>query len=674
MPKNQLDQETSPYLLQHADNPVHWHAWGSEALSEAKATGKPILLSVGYAACHWCHVMAHESFEDPETARWMNDLFVNIKVDREERPDIDQLYMAALHQLGEQGGWPLTMFLTPAGEPFWGGTYFPPTARYGRPGFVDVLKEVSRLFHEEPDKIEQNREALTQRLSHAAASAGQLSPDIVPAIAGKLVEMFDPVNGGLKGPPKFPQGPILDLIWRTGLATGETRYFDTVEHTLSRIARGGIYDHLGGGFARYSVDERWLVPHFEKMLYDNAQLIDLIATAWLRSGNPLFRTRIEETVAWLEREMIAKGGAFATSLDADSEGEEGRFYVWDKADIDTLLREDAAFFCAAYDVTLGGNFEGRTNLNRLNDPFPLNEEDETRLAKARTVLFEARAPRIRPDRDDKILADWNGMMIAALARTAVTFDHPDWLNRAVNAYRFVSDSMSRAGRLGHAYRDGKMTWPGFATDYAAMATAALALSDATGQRQYLDDAITFADLLETWHLSDDGTYRLAASDAEDVIIRMRSGVDETTPNPNGTAANLLIRLYHRTGETRFIERADRLLSAFASDAAQNPVGHASLLSALSLRTQGTQIVIIGDPDDSGTKALISAANCVPDPNRTLVVLSPEAELPEHHPATGKIKIDGRATAYVCRGETCSLPITDPAHVQKYVLSPQQQSA
>jgi uncharacterized protein len=668
MPQNQLYQETSPYLLQHADNPVHWRAWGSEALSEAKATGKPILLSVGYAACHWCHVMAHESFEDPETARWMNDLFVNIKVDREERPDIDQLYMAALHQLGEQGGWPLTMFLTPAGDPFWGGTYFPKTARYGRPGFTDVLREVSRLFHEEPDKIEQNREALTQRLSHAAASAGQLSPDIVPAIAGKLVEMFDPVNGGLKGAPKFPQGPILDLIWRTGLSTGDTRYFDTVEHTLSQIARGGIYDHLGGGFARYSVDERWLVPHFEKMLYDNAQLVDLMATAWLRSGNPLFRIRIEETIAWLEREMIAEGGAFAASLDADSEGEEGRFYVWYKADIDTLLGEDATFFCTAYDVTPVGNFEGRTNLNRLSDPFPLSEADEARLAEARTLLFEARAPRIRPGRDGKILADWNAMMIAVLARTAVIFEHPDWLKRAETAYRFVSDSMTRDGRLGHAYRDGKLTWPGFATDYATMAVAALALSDATSQSRYIDDAATFADQLETWHLGKDGTYRLAASDAKDVVIRMRSGVDEATPNPNGTAASALVRLYHLTGETRFIERADRLLSAFASDAAQNPVGHASLLSALSLRTHGTQIVVIGDVEDPQTQALVSAANRVPDPNRSLIRLAPGDILPDGHPAAGKSQVDGRATAYICRGETCSLPVTGPTEIAARIES------
>ncbi|WP_436643726.1 thioredoxin domain-containing protein [Microbaculum sp. FT89] len=658
MTENRLSQETSPYLLQHADNPVHWRPWGTDALAEARASGKPILLSIGYAACHWCHVMAHESFEDPETARWMNDLFVNIKVDREERPDIDQLYMAALHQLGEHGGWPLTMFLTPDGDPFWGGTYFPKTARYGRPGFVDVLKHIAGIFRDDPGKIEQNRAAITARLAPAATDPGQLSPNIVPAIAGRLLEIFDPVNGGLNGAPKFPQAPIHDLVWRAGLMTGETRFFESVEHTLSRIARGGIYDHLGGGFARYAVDERWLVPHFEKMLYDNAQLIDLLTTAWIRTGNPLFRSRIEETVDWLTREMIAEGTAFAASLDADSEGEEGRFYVWDKAEIDGLLGDNGALFAKAYDVTEAGNFEGRNILNRLDDPFPLSETDESRLAEARAILFHARDPRVHPGRDDKVLADWNGMMIAALAYAGRTFGRPAWIALAETAYRFVTDSMIRDGRIAHAYRAGKMTWPGFSTDYAAMTSAALALADATGNRPYLDDAISLADLLETWHVGEDGSYRLAASDANDVTIRMRSGVDEATANPNGVAATVLARLYHLTGEDRFLARADRLLAAFASDAAQNPVGHASLLSALAVRTTGLQVVLIGKPDDD-LKGFLSIVNRVPDPNRSLIVLRPGEELPSCHPAHGKVQVDGHVTAYVCRGDTCSLPVTDP---------------
>src|SRR6185312_9777091 len=322
---NRLGEATSPYLLQHKHNPVDWWTWGPEALAEAKASNRPILLSVGYAACHWCHVMAHESFEDEATARVMNELFVNIKVDREERPDIDQIYMNALHLLGEQGGWPLTMFLTPAGEPVWGGTYFPKESRFGRPAFTDVLREVSRLFREEPEKIEKNRSALLARLADRARPANKIVIGLkeLDAAAGQFGNMFDGINGGLRGAPKFPQPAILELLWRAGLRTGDARFFGAVEFSLERMCEGGIYDHLGGGFSRYSVDERWLVPHFEKMLYDNAQLLELLALAYARSGKKLFKQRAEETVGWLKREMTTKEGAFAASLDADSEGEEG---------------------------------------------------------------------------------------------------------------------------------------------------------------------------------------------------------------------------------------------------------------------------------------------------------------------------------------------------------------
>ena len=357
--QNRLAQETSPYLLQHQHNPVAWWAWGPEALAEAKRTGRPILLSVGYAACHWCHVMAHESFEDATTAAVMNELFVNIKVDREERPDIDQIYMAALHHLGEHGGWPLTMFLTPAGEPVWGGTYFPKTARYGRPGFVDVLNEVARLFRDEPARIEHNRAALMTALGRKAKRGARtdIGPRELDLAATALARAFDPVNGGLGRAPKFPQCSMLEFIWRAGLRSGDARLFELVELTLEHMCEGGIYDHLGGGFSRYAVDEKWLVPHFEKMLYDNAQLLELLALAYAHTGKNLFRERAEETVGWLAREMTTPGGAFCASLDADSEGEEGKFYVWSRAEVEAILgTADADFFGQTYDVTVQGNF------------------------------------------------------------------------------------------------------------------------------------------------------------------------------------------------------------------------------------------------------------------------------------------------------------------------------
>ena len=426
---NRLARETSPYLLQHQTNPVDWWAWGPEALAEAKRSDRPILLSVGYAACHWCHVMAHESFEDDATARVMNELFVNIKVDREERPDIDQIYMAALHHLGEQGGWPLTMFLTPDGEPIWGGTYFPNSSRYGKPAFVDVLREIARLFREEPQKIEDNRAALMERLAGAARKPGTVTLGVAELdnAARQLGGIIDPVNGGTRGAPKFPQAALFELLWRAGLRTGEPRYFAAVEITLDHICEGGIYDHLGGGFSRYSVDERWLVPHFEKMLYDNAQLLELLAIAHLRSGKPLYRQRAQETVAWLAREMTTGEGAFSASLDADSEGEEGKFYVWS---YDEVLRElgteDGEFFARHYDVTPAGNFEGHNILNRLK-PLPRTADDEARLAVLRAKLLAVRESRVRPGLDDKVLADWNGLMIAALANASLMLAEPSWL-------------------------------------------------------------------------------------------------------------------------------------------------------------------------------------------------------------------------------------------------------
>ena len=436
--ENRLAQATSPYLLQHKHNPVDWWTWGPDALAEAKRTKKPILLSVGYAACHWCHVMAHESFEDEATAQVMNELFVNIKVDREERPDIDQIYMNALHILGEQGGWPLTMFLTPQAEPVWGGTYFPKESRFGRPAFVDVLREVARLFREEPGQIEQNRAALLSRLAEKARPAGKVTIGLkeLDAAAMQIGNMFDPINGGLRGAPKFPQPAILEMLWRAGLRTNDARFFETVEHSLERMCEGGIYDHLGGGFSRYSVDERWLVPHFEKMLYDNAQLLELLALAYQRSGNALFATRARETVEWLKREMTTKEGAFSASLDADSEGEEGKFYVWSKNEIIELIGPEAGeFFARHYDVTDEGNFEGHNILNRLKN-VPRSEADEARLASLRAILLEARAGRVRPGLDDKVLADWNGLMIAALVNAGIILEEPSWLEMARARLRF----------------------------------------------------------------------------------------------------------------------------------------------------------------------------------------------------------------------------------------------
>jgi len=652
---NRLASATSPYLLQHQHNPVDWWQWGADALAEAKRSNRPIMLSVGYAACHWCHVMAHESFEDEATAKVMNELFVNIKVDREERPDIDQIYMNALHLLGEQGGWPLTMFLTPDAEPVWGGTYFPNQSKYGRPAFTDILREVSRMFREEPGKIEQNRAALLARLADKARPAGKVTIGLkeLDAAAKQVGNMFDPVHGGLRGAPKFPQPAILEMLWRTGLRTRDVKFFETVEHSLERMSEGGIYDHLGGGFSRYSVDERWLCPHFEKMLYDNAQLLELLALGYQRSGTPLFKARAHETVAWLAREMTTKEGAFAASLDADSEGEEGKFYVWSKNEIIELLGPEAGeFFARHYDVTDDGNFEGHNILNRLAS-ITRSEADEARLSQLRAILLDARAGRIRPGLDDKVLTDWNGLMIAALVNAGIVFDEPSWISMARRAFDFIAKTMTRDDRLGHSYRAGKVLFPGLASDFAAMTRAALALHEATGDMALLEQALTSQRALDAHYADPEtGGYYWSADDATDLLLRPHSTSDDATPNANAVAAQNLVRLAVLSGDDKWRDKADRLIEGILSSVEKNLFGHVALLNALELRLRGAEIVVTGRDAD----ALFAAALKIPFVSRVVLRAPTANALPVTHPARDKIAAAGSA-AFVCVGERCSLPVT-----------------
>jgi uncharacterized protein len=661
--ENRLAREASPYLLQHKANPVDWWPWGPAALAEAKRTGKPILLSIGYAACHWCHVMAHESFEDAGVAAVMNELFVNIKVDREERPDIDQIYMSALQHIGGQGGWPLTMFLDSDGGPVWGGTYFPKEARYGRPAFADVLREVARLFREEPGRIEANRRSLVERLSEAARPEGRVTIGLAELddVARRLGGVIDPVHGGMRGAPKFPQAALFELLWRAGLRTNDARSFALVELTLDRICEGGIYDHLGGGFSRYSVDERWLVPHFEKMLYDNAQLLALLALAWARSKKPLYRQRARETVRWLNREMTRPEGGFSASLDADSEGEEGKFYVWSHAEIEAVLgREDAAFFAAHYDATAEGNFEGHNILNRLHDlpGTARSQADEARLAALREKLFSAREARVRPGLDDKVLADWNGLMIAALADAGGVFGEPEWIAAAARAFAFVAAAMTRGDRLGHSWRDGKLIFPGLASDFAAMIKAAIALHEQTGEAHYLDKALAWQRALDAHYTNPQtGGYFLTADDAEGLVVRPGATYDDATPNPNAVAGGNLVKLAALTGDETLRARADRLFDGLLAIAAQNVVGHAALLNALDTRLRLAEIVVTGT--GASADALVAAARKLPFLTRTMLRAPSADALPATHPAREKVAAAPDGAAFVCVGETCSLPIAEP---------------
>ena len=657
---NRLADETSPYLLQHKDNPVDWRPWGPEALETARQKQKPILLSVGYAACHWCHVMAHESFENPDIAAVMNRLFVNIKVDREERPDIDAIYMNALHALGEQGGWPLTMFLTPDGEPFWGGTYFPPEPRYGRPGFPQVLEEIARLYTQEPEKIHANRSALKQHLSRRDPTAGDPPLDLGLKVADQLLTVMDMAKGGLKGAPKFPQTGLLDVLWRAHIATGTKEHRAAVTTALTHMCEGGIYDHLGGGFARYSVDADWLVPHFEKMLYDNALLIDRLTEAWTETRDPLYATRVGETIDWIAREMTTSEGAFAASLDADSEGEEGRFYVWTADEIDAELTINGPWFREQYDVRQEGNWEGKSILNRLHRVArPPSPEDEQKLAPLRARLLEVRDRRVRPGLDDKVLLDWNGLAIAAIAYAALVFNRPDWLAMSQRAYRFVTESMIREGRTFHAYRAGRLQHRAMADGLANMIAASLALFEATTDWAYVDQAQRFVTELDAHYWDpDQGGYFYTADDAEALIVRRRTAGDDATPAANGTLPGLMVKLYALTGDDHYRARADALINAFAGAVIQNAFPHGAWLASFDTAVNLTQIVLIGEPGDPARAALKETALGLSLPTRLFLDLDAGADLPDGHPARGKTMVEGKATAYICTGPVCSPPVTD----------------
>jgi uncharacterized protein YyaL (SSP411 family) len=680
-PNNRLVDETSPYLLQHKDNPVDWRAWNDAALAEARDQDKPILLSVGYAACHWCHVMAHESFEDEGIAALMNANFINIKIDREERPDLDQIYQQALALLGQQGGWPLTMFLTPEGKPFWGGTYFPKEPRYGRPGFGDVLTALSDAYRSDKEKVTKNVRGLEEGLKRLSTpeAGGEVEIEVLDRIAERLLQEVDFVHGGIQGAPKFPQASILNLFWRAYLRSGDGRYREAVHLSLTRMIQGGIYDHLGGGLARYATDAAWLIPHFEKMLYDNAELLGQLTEAWVDSGEPLYEARAREIVGWLTREMLAAPNAagkraFAASLDADSEGVEGKFYVWDETEIDALLGADAPFFKHVYGVSHDGNWEDTNILTRGDQAGLLQPADEARLAAARSKLLAHRATRIRPGWDDKVLIDWNGLMIASLAHAAQIFMAPDWLRLAEDAFAFIDTTMrDEKGRLKHAWRADKLAHPATLDDHANLARAALALHQATGTSAYIDAAKRIvADLDAHFWDAGSGGYFFTADDTGDVIIRTKSANDNATPGGNGTMLEVLTRLHHLTGDAAYETRARDLLAAFSGEVQRNFFPLANLLNATDFQAAATDVVIIGKRGDTGTEALLAALLAKPAAHIILQVVADAADLPASHPAAGKSRIDGKPTAYVCRHQTCSAPVTDPAELAA-LLAPNRHS-
>ncbi|HUO92027.1 MAG TPA: thioredoxin domain-containing protein [Rhizomicrobium sp.] len=675
MSRNMLDQATSPYLLLHKDNPVHWRPWGRQAFEEAEATGKPILLSIGYTACHWCHVMNEESFGDPDVALLMNDSFINIKVDREERPDIDQIYQTAATAMGHQGGWPLTMFLTPRGEPFVAGAYFPKEDRAGQPAFKRVLPEVLRLYNEQPEPIAN----VVARVQTAFAQLwgrdlrGPLDGTVVDQAAVKTAQRYDIFYGGITATPKFPTAGLTEMLWRGYLRTGAVQFAQLVQTTLDNIALGGLYDHVGGGFYRYCVDERWFTPHFEKMLYDNALMIDLLTLVSQHNRLAHYVDRIEDTVGWLFREMMV-GDAFASSLDADSEGEEGRYYTWSEAEVDAaLMGTFVQRFKDAYGVRREGNFQGRNILHRFGRlAYPLPEADEALLKKQRQLLLSARMKRTAPLRDDKVLADWNGMMIAALAHAGSVFRRADWVTAAIKAFDFVVKTLGEGDRLHHSWRDGKRGVTGFADDYAQMARAAFTLWEVTGEKRFLERSETWVRTLnEHFWDSQNGGYFYTAGDSEPLIFRARMVFDQNAPSGNGTMVGLLAHLFLVTAEQAYRERCNALIQAFSGEVNRAFISMGTFMNGLDITFAALEIVIIGPRNHAKTQELIQAVMGRSLPNRALHVVDSGDQLPAAHPAYGKAMENGQPTAYICQRMTCSAPISNAVTLAQVLLLPPQ---
>jgi hypothetical protein len=649
---NRLASATSPYLQQHADNPVDWYQWGAEPFTLAKRDDKPVLLSVGYAACHWCHVMAHESFEDPDTAALMNRLFVNIKVDREERPDVDAVYMQAVQSMTGQGGWPMTVFLTPEGDPFIAGTYFPPHDSHGLPSFRRVLQSVADAYHTRREAVDKTTAAL--RTYYAAASEPAVASG--PLGADTLQRAYDSIIRRDTGAaPRFPQAMVLDFLLRFWRRTATDRALDVAVGAFTAMARGGIYDQVGGGFHRYTVDANWLVPHFEKMLYDNALIGRLGVHLWQATGDDEIRETTERTFDWVAREMTSPEGGFYASLDADSEGHEGRFYVWDDAALDAVLGADAAAIKQYYGVRPGGNFEGDHILHVATDEPPQN------LAAARTRLLAARNRRVRPARDDKIIAAWNGLMLRAFTDGARAFGRPEYHGMATANGQFLVSSMivDMGGRVLRNWTNGVAGGPGFLEDHASVALGFIGLYELTFDRVWLHRATTIAHCMNK-HFWDDKAQMFfdTADDAEPLITRPRDITDNATPSGTSLAVDLLLQLGDLTNDTAMRERAEWVLTTLAEPMAQHGPAFGYALNAADQAVNGaTQIALVGDPTTARFHALDTtvATTYVP----ALVLAGGPSAPTDVALLEGRPAILGRPTAYVCHGYVCDRPVTEP---------------
>ncbi len=678
---NQLAHETSPYLLQHAHNPVDWYPWGEEALDIARADDRPIFLSIGYSACHWCHVMERESFEIEETAALMNANFVNIKVDREERPDLDAIYMEAVQAMTGSGGWPMSVFLTPSGQPFYGGTYFPPQPRYGMPSFAQVLLAVAEAYKNKRGDIDDQAQRLTDaigRTGSLSASGGALGVEILDEATAKLKQYFDEQYGGFGDQPKFPQPMTLEFAMSQYRRGGDADVLRIAEHTLQQMAAGGIYDHLGGGFHRYSVDRIWLVPHFEKMLYDNGQLLRAYLHAWQINGRPEHRQVVDETVDYVLREMTSPEGGFYSAQDADSEGEEGKFFVWTAEEIEAVLgEEEAELLGRTYGVMPGGNFEGNTILNLKRTVAEVAQEAgaavETmaaRLAAARQKLFAVREERVKPERDDKVLTEWNGLMIHALAEVGVVLGREDALEAAKKSADFVLAEMSQEnGLLFRSYKDGRARFNAYLEDYAAFARGLVALYEATFELRWLAEAVRLTKIMQS-QFSDEvrGGFYQTGMAHEQLVVRRKDFIDNAIPSGNSMAAELLLRLAKLTGNEEYRKEAARIFEIMAAAMAQQPTGFGRMLTALDdFLAPSQEVAVVGLLEDARTQALLEEVRRHYLPHTVLALKEPDSENPLPL-LEGRGLVDGEPAAYVCENYACRLPVTGVEELRNAVAS------
>lgn len=685
---NNLINETSPYLLQHAHNPVDWFPWGEAALAKARTEDKPILLSIGYSACHWCHVMEHESFENEEIAKLMNESFVNIKVDREERPDLDQIYMSAVQMMTGHGGWPMTMFLTPEGVPFYGGTYFPPSDRYNMPGFPRVLLSVAEAYRSQPEQVASTATAMLgelRRVGLAESSREGLADEILDASYRRIAATFDRVNGGLGTAPKFPPAMTLEFLLHTFHRTGTGEALEIVEQTASKMAAGGIYDQLGGGFHRYSVDAKWLVPHFEKMLYDNALLSSLYLHTYQVTKNPEARRIAEETLDYVVREMTDTGGGFYSSQDADSEGHEGKFFVWSRQEIvDALGESDADIFCDYFNVTEAGNFEGRNILNvtrSLADVASENkisiEQLSAALASGRQKLFDIRERRVKPGRDEKVLAAWNGLMLSSFAEAAAILERPDYRKVAEANATFLLTHLQRDGLLLRTYKDGEAKLNAYLEDYACLIHGLISLYEATGALEWIESAIALADrMIEEFWDDESGGFFFTGKSHEQLIVRAKEFLDNATPSGNSIATLSLLRLSVLTANEDYRRRAVTVLRLLADQIRRYPSAFGLALAALDFYLGApVEIALVGQPSDARLSELLHAVWQTYLPNRVIALCTQS-----HQEASAVIPLfrdrdtlTSEPTAFVCQNYTCQAPARTAAelldHLAEAVGSP-----